>query len=172
VTEKYEFIDAQYASSSGEENAPAITQMCGWLNVSPSGYYDWRSRPESDTAKRMKLLKIKIKALFYANDEAYGYRRVHAALVRGGEQAGDETVRKLMREPGLEPCQPGPWRHSLTRQGPSGPIPDLVNRDFTSSPRGQDGRRYNIYPDLGRMALSGDRHRLRDPEDNRLGNGR
>jgi putative transposase len=136
VTEKYEFIDARYASSPGGENAPTITQMCGWLKVSRSGYYDWLSRPESETAKRMALLKIKIKALFYANDEAYGYRRMHAALVRGGEQVDDETVRKLMRELGLEPCQPRPWRRSLTGQGPSGPIPDLVNRDFTAGAPG------------------------------------
>ena len=136
MTEKYGFIDAQYASSSDGENAPTIVRMCEWLEVSRSGYYDWLSRPESETAKRMALLKIKIKALFYANDEEYGYRRMHAALVRGGEQVDDETVRKLMRELGLEPCQPGPWRHSLTEQGPSGPIPDLVNRDFTAAAPG------------------------------------
>jgi transposase InsO family protein len=133
VTEKYGFIDAQYAISSDEENAPSVTRMCGWLEVSRSGYYDWLSRPESGTAKRAALLKLKIKALFDANNEEYGYRRIHAALVRGGEQADDETVRKLMRELGLEPCQPRPWRHSLTEQGPSGPIPDLVNRDFTAA---------------------------------------
>jgi putative transposase len=132
VTEKFGFIDAQYASSSDEEKAPTITQMCGWLEVSRSGYYDWLSRPLSDTAKRMELLKLKIKVLFYANNEEYGYRRIHAVLVRGGEKVDDETVRKLMREQGLEPCQPRPWRHSLTEQGPSGPIPDLVNRDFTA----------------------------------------
>ena len=137
MTEKYEFIDAQYANFSDEENAPTVTQMCGWLNVSRSGYYDWLSRPESATAKRMTLLKIKIEALFYANDEAYGYRRMHAALVAGGEQVDDETVRKLMRELGLEPCQPKPWRHSLTEQdGRAGPIPDLVNRDFTAETPG------------------------------------
>jgi hypothetical protein len=34
------------------------------------------------------------------------YRRVHAVLVRSGESVDDETVRKLMRELGLEPCQP------------------------------------------------------------------
>ena len=64
-------------------------QMCEWLGVSKSGYYDWRSRPQSATAQRRELLKIKIKALFEANNEEYGYRRMHAALVRGGEQAGD-----------------------------------------------------------------------------------
>jgi len=136
VTEKFGFIDAQYAISSGKENAPTVTQMCAWLEVSRSGYYDWLSRPESETAKRMALLKIKVKALFDANNEEYGYRRIHAALVRGGEQVDDETVRKLMRELGLEPCQPRPWRHSLTEQGASGPIPDLVNRDFTASAPG------------------------------------
>ena len=53
-----------------------------------------------------RLLKIKIKALFEANNEEYGYRRIHAALVRGGEQVDDELVRQLMRELDLVPCQP------------------------------------------------------------------
>jgi putative transposase len=137
VTQKYEFIDAEYASPAVNVPAPTIVQMCRWLDVSKSGFYEWRSRPESATAQRRELLKVKIEALFYANDETYGYRRLHQALVRGGEQAGDELVRKLMRELGLEPCQPRPWRHSLTEQGPSGPIPDLVNRGFTADKPGE-----------------------------------
>jgi transposase InsO family protein len=111
--------------------------MCGWLEVSRSGYYDWRSRPKSATAKRRELLKIKIKALFEANNAEYGYRRIHALLVRGGEQASDELVRQLMRELGLEPCQPKPRRRSLTAQGEAGPIPDLVNRDFSAAVPGE-----------------------------------
>ncbi|HEX3964939.1 MAG TPA: IS3 family transposase, partial [Trebonia sp.] len=56
----------------------------------------------------------------------------------GGESADAETVRKLMRELGLEPCQPRPWRHSLTEQdGSAGPIPDLVSRDFTAGRPGE-----------------------------------
>ena len=42
-----------------------------------------------------------------------------------------------MRDLGLVPCQPRPWRHSLTEQGPAGPIPDLVNRDFTAAAPGE-----------------------------------
>jgi HTH-like domain len=72
--------------------------MCEWLEVSKSGYYEWRSRPQSETEKRREILKLKIKALFGANNEEYGYRRLHAALARGGEQAGEELVRQLMRE--------------------------------------------------------------------------
>src|SRR6202012_3625010 len=36
--------------------------------VSRSGFYDWKSRPEPETAKRRELLKIKVKALFDANN--------------------------------------------------------------------------------------------------------
>ena len=140
MTGKYSFIDAEYAGTPGEDagDAPAIMQMCGWLGVSKSGYYDWRSRPQSAAAKRRELLKIKIKALFEANNEEYGYRRLHAALVRGGEQCCPELVRDLMRELGLEPCQPKPWRRSLTEQDvQAGPVPDLVNRDFTAGKPGE-----------------------------------
>jgi putative transposase len=70
--------------------------------------------------------------LLKANDGTYGYRRMHAALARGGDQAGPELVRQLMRELGLVSCQPGPWRPSTTQQGAAGPIPDLVNRDFSA----------------------------------------
>jgi transposase InsO family protein len=137
VTEKYAFIDAECAVVSTESETPTVGQMCTWLDVSTSGFYDWRKRPHSATQRRRELLKIKVKALFEANNEEYGYRRLHVALVRGGESVDDETVRKLMRELGLEPCQPKPWRRSLTEQGAAGPIPDLVNRDFSAGKPGE-----------------------------------
>ena len=139
MSEKYEFIGAEYANVPAGKagHAPAIVQMCRWLGVSKSGYYEWRSRPRSAAARRRELLKIKIKTLFEANDGTYGYRRMHAALVRGGEQAGQELVRQLMRELGLVACQPAPWRPATTCQGAAGPIPDLVNRDFSAEAPGE-----------------------------------
>jgi putative transposase len=139
VSDKYEFIDAEYATQPAQKTgtAPTIMQMCVWLGVSKSGYYEWESRPQSATAVRRQLLKVKIRALFEANDQAYGYRRLHAALVRGGEQASPELVRQLMRELGLVPCQPRPRRRCLTEQAAAGPIPDLVNRDFTAARPGE-----------------------------------
>ena len=95
----------------------------GW-GYQSQRFYDWMTRPQSETAQRRELLEIKIKALFEANNSEYGYRRIHAALVRGGESVDDETVRKIMRDLGLEPCQPKPWRFSLTEQdGQAGPFP-------------------------------------------------
>src|SRR5690349_24992712 len=112
-------------------------QMCAWLEVSRSGFYDWKSRPQSATAKRRELLKIKVKALFEANNSEYGYRPVHAELVRGGERASAELVRRLMRQLGLVPWQPRPWRRPLTEPGAAGPVPDLVNLAFTASEPGR-----------------------------------
>ena len=46
--------------------------------------------------------------------------------------------RTIMRDLGLEPCQPKPGRFPPTEQdGQAGPIPDLVNRDFTASKPGE-----------------------------------
>jgi putative transposase len=133
VSEVYEFIDAEYATSPA---APAITLMCRWLGVSKSGYYEWRSRPESGTAKRREELKLLIQKAFDGSDGTYGHRRVWAQLARWGKRAGLELVRALMRELGLVACQPRPWRPSTTQQGAAGPIPDLVNRDFSAETPG------------------------------------
>jgi len=134
VSEMYEFIDAEYATS---DTAPTITRMCAWLEVSKSGFYDWKSRPESATAKRQRQLGLIITRIFEDSDSTYGYRRIAWQLARQGTVAGPELVRKLMRQLGLVPCQPRPWRPSTTRQGQAGPIPDLVNRDFTAEVPGQ-----------------------------------
>ena len=129
MTDVYEFIDAEYAA---RHNAPAVTQMCAWLEVSKSGFYDWRSRPESATAKRQAKLKLAIRKVFDDSDGTYGHRRIAAQLARQGIAAGAELVRKLMRQLGLVACQPRPWRPSTTQQGQAGPIPDLVNREFSA----------------------------------------
>ena len=129
MSDVYEFIDVEYAISPA---APAITLMCSWLEVSKSGFYEWRSRPESATAKRREELKLLIKKAFDDSDGTYGYRRIWRQLARWGVRAGPELVRALMRELGLVACQPRPWRPSTTQQGASGPIPDLVNRDFSA----------------------------------------
>ena len=133
MSDVYEFIDAEYATC---ETAPAITRMCAWLEVSKSGYYDWLGRLESAAAKRREELKLKIGDIFDDSDGTYGYRRIAAQLARQGVAAGEELVRRLMRELGLVACQPRPWRPVTTEQGASGPIPDLVNRDFTAGAPG------------------------------------
>ena len=110
MTEKYEFIDAEYAGTAAADaaSAPTLTQMCAWLGISRSGFYDWRSRPESATAQRRNELRLLIVRAFEGSDGTYGYRRVAAQLARWGIRAGLELVRALMRELGLSRASRGP----------------------------------------------------------------
>lgn len=139
MSDKFAFIDAEHAFNQRTRNpmAATITTMCRLLEVSRSGFYEWQTRGESDTARRRADLKLIINKSFAESDETYGYRRVHADLTAWGVPAGPELVRSLMREMGLEPCQPRPYRHSLTEPADApAAIPDLVNRDFTADTPG------------------------------------
>ena len=102
-------------------------------SIEAQGYYEWRSRPDSATAKRREELKLLIQKAFDDSDGTYGYRRIWSQLARWGVRACLELVRALMRELGLVACQPRPWRPSTTQQGQAGPVPDLVNRDFSAT---------------------------------------
>jgi transposase InsO family protein len=129
VTAKFAFID-------GEKDHFPIVKMCAWLGVSTSGYYEWKDRAPSPAAQRRERLATLITAIFEANHGTYGYRRIHAVLVRSGEQVSEELVRELMRELGLVACQPRPWRPTTTEADQAHRIPDLVGRDFTAAQPG------------------------------------
>jgi len=129
VSERYEFIDAQKAFYP-------VRSMCRWSQVSASGYYDWRSRPASATAERRRELEVLVAVVFEEADGIYGYRRVHAELARGQVPASPELVRAVMRDLGLYPCQPKPFRPTTTTPGDASAVPDLVARDFTAAAPG------------------------------------
>ena len=132
MTEKFEFIDAERAAAAEAAELPTVARMCALLEVSKSGFYEWRHRPVSAAQRRRELLADMVRALFEAFDATYGYRRIHAELVRAGERVGPELVRKLMHEMGLIPVQPKPFR-TTTEPDPDAPdTVDLVKRDFTA----------------------------------------
>lgn len=129
-------MSAKYAFIESEEGNYGIVSMCLWAKVSRSGYYDWRDRPQSATAQRREILAAEVQFAFDHSDGTYGYRRIHAQLVRWGTIVDEETVRKIMREIGLQACQPRPFRPVTTIAGDAGTLPDRVNRDFTADAPG------------------------------------
>jgi putative transposase len=137
------------------EYAYPVEFMCERLDVSKSGYYEWRRRPESATAQRREELKLLIAKAFDISDGTYGHRRVHAQLTRWGIGVGLELVRQLMRVLGLAPCQPKPRRRSLTAAAAAG-LPDLVGRDFTAAAPGEKlvGDITYIHTEEGRLYLA------------------
>lgn len=133
MSQKYAFIADEHATSDASAGtAPTIVQMLAWLTVSKSGFYEWLGRRPSAAASRREELKLKIGALFESFGATYGYRRIHAELVRAGEQVGDELVRKLMREMNLVPLQPKPYKRTTIPGESAIVVPDLVARNFTA----------------------------------------
>ena len=128
MTAKYAFIE------SVELDLPrryGLKNMCRWAGVSASGFFHWRTRPASAQARRHAQLGALVAWSFQRSRGTYGYRRVHADLMRRGVTVGEDLVRDLMRELDLVACQPRPFRVT-TIAGADGGTPDLLQRNFTA----------------------------------------
>ena len=127
---RYEFIDSQKVEPT---NRNPVVKMCRWLDVSTSGFYHWRTRPQSATAARRETLLARIRHYFEESEGTYGYRRIHADLTAEQTQCSPELVRQLMRQEGLVACQPRPFRVTTEADAVAAAnMPDLLTRDFTA----------------------------------------
>lgn len=122
----------RYACIAAEKAQFEVALMCRLLGVSRSGFYAWDRGVVSHQARRREQLTAQIRAVFATSNRTYGYRRVHAALVRAGVRVDDELVRRLMRAAGLVPVQVKPRRGLTAADRAAGPIRDLVGREFTA----------------------------------------
>ena len=129
MSERYELIAAEKAEFE-------VTMMCELLDVSRSGFYEWYGRAPSAAQRRRAELTEMIRFVFASSGRTYGYRRVHAELVRSGVAVDDELVRRLMVAAGLVPVQVKRRRGLTVADKAAGPIPDLVGRDFTAAAPG------------------------------------
>ena len=129
-------MNAKYAFICSEEGNYSVRSMCRWARVSRSGYHEWRDRDPSYTQRWRAELGDVIEAIFKDSDSTYGHRRVHAVLCQAGRGCDPQTVRRLMRERGLVPCQPRPKGPRTTVPAASDGLPDLLERDFTATEPG------------------------------------
>jgi putative transposase len=109
-----------------------IRMMCRCLNVSPSGYYDWRDRPLSPRAMDNQRLLDRIKVHHANSDGVLGSPRIWEDLRYEGEICGKNRVARLMRENGLQGIpQKRRWRKKKPSQRPAG-IDNHLARDFSA----------------------------------------
>jgi transposase InsO family protein len=79
--------------------------MCRVLSVSKSGFYDWRSRPESHRTKENKQLLEKLKKSFMDSHHTYGVRHLTEDLNNLGEPVNHKRVARLKQENSIYPKQ-------------------------------------------------------------------
>ena len=110
-----------------------VEPICETLDVSASAYYQRASGQQSARKIEDERLVSRVREVHQANYECYGYRRLHAQLVREGECAGRDRIARLMRTEGI--CgakrRGKPWRTTIPDPAAE-KRPDLVGRDFSA----------------------------------------
>jgi transposase InsO family protein len=109
-----------------------VQRMCQVLEVSVSGYYAWRKRPQSQRAQANQALRQQIRKVFEQSQQTYGSPRVQVELSAQGLACGRHRVARLMRLEGLQ-ARPRRWRRATTQSDHLYPVaPNLLQRRFTA----------------------------------------
>jgi transposase InsO family protein len=103
------------------------------MQVSASGYYDWRARPESLRARQNRALALHLRAAHVRSRKTYGRRRIHAQLQQDGVACSCNRVARLMRAEGLWGRRRSGFRATTDSQHALPVAPNLLARDFTAS---------------------------------------
>ena len=105
-----------------------ISEMCRFLGVSRSGYYDYVKRMDVP-AKDLSLAE-KIRECQAECRKTYGYRRVHIWLERNGVHCNPKTVLRVMNKYNLLSVV---RRKRYVKYGEAlHRYPNLLNRNFTA----------------------------------------
>jgi transposase InsO family protein len=97
----------------------SVSLCCELLDVSSSGFYDWRKRLPSNRKIKNSEIKAKILNIFSDSRKTYGSPRIKAALERSGDLVGKDRVARLMKEEGLEARRKKAFRPKTTINNPS-----------------------------------------------------
>ena len=120
----------RYACIDRRRDHYPVRMMCRLLRVSASGYYAWRTRPESPRSQRDRELTPRIRRVHEASKGVYGSPRVHAELVAEGVPAGRHKVARLMRLERLRGCPKRRFRIT-TQRDPAHPVAkNLLKQNF------------------------------------------
>ena len=70
--------------------------------MSPSGFYAWRTRPESTRAQEDRRLKVLVHTSFTGGRGYYGSPRIYDDFVEWQEPVSRKRIIRLMQEDGLK----------------------------------------------------------------------
>ncbi|MBR0801706.1 IS3 family transposase [Bradyrhizobium jicamae] len=111
-----------------------VTILCDVLDVSPAGYYAWRTRPESPRSAANRGLVNEIKRVHRDTNGRYGSPRIHVELKAIGRGASRGRIERLMRHHGIRAIMARPRRVRTTDSRHDLPIaPNLLDRNFTAT---------------------------------------
>jgi putative transposase len=123
---KYQFIE------SCADELP-ISGLCACLDVSRSGYYNWRKRQPSRRAQEDQVLGDVIEAEFKQHRHAYGSARMRDRLRRLGRRHGRRRIARLMAQRRLIARKRRRFVRTTVADPSHAPAPNVLNREFTAA---------------------------------------
>jgi len=124
---RYEFM------AEHEEIYP-IRVMAATLDVSTSGFYDWRDRPVSARRRRREEIEEVVAEIHAEHDGITGSRKIHEELVRREVDVCRKTVAAAMQRKGLKSKAQRRAKFVVTTDSDhDDPIAEnILDRDFTA----------------------------------------
>jgi transposase InsO family protein len=92
----------RYECINQNEHRYSVDEMCEVMEVSRSGYYDWKGLEPSAREREDGLLKEAIARIYALSKGRYGHRPIHAHLQEEGLDCGRDQALRLTREMGIE----------------------------------------------------------------------
>jgi putative transposase len=107
-----------------------VEKMCKALKVGKSGYYAWRSRPESARSLENKEITSEIRKVFDDSNGSYGSPRVTEKLNADGRRVSRPRVARLMRKAHLRSTTARKFVNTTDSDHQHRIAPNLLDRDF------------------------------------------
>ena len=120
----------KYAWIEANRDVFSVSRMCRQLDVSRTGYCQWRRREPSDRSRANERLDVQVAAIHRASDRSYGRERIHRRLRGEGTPASRERIRKSLRRQGLRPVYRRPYRVTTDSDHDKPVAPNLLERRF------------------------------------------
>ena len=105
-----------------------VTRMCRQLEVSRTGYCQWRTRAPSDRTMANAALDAQVAALHAGSKRSYGRPRIVRGLREQGVQVGHERVRNSLRRQDLRPVYKRPYRVTTDSAHHQPVAPNVLDR--------------------------------------------
>ena len=122
---RYSFIELH-------QKAWPINLMCRVLEVSTTGYYDWRNRSPGVRACANQLLDVHIQQVFHQHKGRYGSPRIVDELNENGITCSENRVARRMQALGLQAVQTKKYKVTTDSEHDKPVAPNLLQQDFTA----------------------------------------
>jgi putative transposase len=120
----------RYAWIEQHRDEYAVTRLCRHLEVSRTGYQQWRKRPPSARAMANAALDAQVAAIHARARQSYGRPRVVRVLRAHGVAVGHERVRQSLLRQALRPVYRKPYRVTTDSAHTKPIAANVLNRHF------------------------------------------